>query len=805
VNRQRLAVRVEGEAGPGTTRQSEARRAGPAQHADRGRAGALLRLQRTHGNRYVQRLLATPAAAPVIQPKLRLGPAGDRYEQHADLLAAELADGQSPRTRIAQAGRGAGGVVDPAVYRLITDAGGQGAPLPASVRRNYERALRADFAPVCLHTGRGADDLNLRLRSSAVTVGHDIFFRRGQYDPVGEVGRELLAHELIHVVQQDGSADGGVIQQGRSRSRKSAKSAGKQVRSESESESESQKDDSGEEDYQDTRTTTTTRARAKTKTKAKKQNQTRAKRKRTEASGEGSEEEPPKKKANATEDIEVGYLDLDGMKKYLTTQKLTTDKEPKELSVGAVVWNINHLKAEDDETEEDKKAKKAKETKEAGQQAAVAKKAYDTAAILKAMETLKAQLGTVATDLTKAADAATDALGEPAKGREKAVAGTKRELSQLKRDIEELQARDLSVVLNDAITAMAAMSGQEQAKIGERADRLEQIRALNRVWKRLVRLDSVLFSGKPRLLEKVNARVSVRAALNTHQGAAKAIRAAIANLRRLLPPAELEAAASTLKRGTVVDLTTSTFFQSPAVNLVLINEMNLGIKALATAAEGTQGRLGLSTGPIMLAKGQKLPAGSSRQSPITIGAGDDAQQVVGRQYEYYPAMHRKGGERGLTPAGTFYVSTGGQFAVQDEAGTNSAIPWNKGDKVAKTFRGIVVHRYQQGGQEFWAGILHTTPAGKDLERTKIWPQIRIPLETLNDLARHFKIPLLVGGDFYIPAEGIVNAPSAAQRKEIEASDPGFVTTVKLWNLARNVYLTAQAEMAPDAMESSSRT
>lgn len=40
------------------------------------------------------------------------------------------------------------------------------------------------------------------LRAEAFTVGKDVFFRRGRFEPTTERGEALLAHELVHVRQQ---------------------------------------------------------------------------------------------------------------------------------------------------------------------------------------------------------------------------------------------------------------------------------------------------------------------------------------------------------------------------------------------------------------------------------------------------------------------------------------------------------------------------------------------------------------------------------------------------------------------------
>ena len=55
-----------------------------------------------------------------------------------------------------------------------------------------------------VHTGPRADSLNHTLQAKAFTTGQDIFFRQGAYNPASSGGQELLAHELTHVVQQNG-------------------------------------------------------------------------------------------------------------------------------------------------------------------------------------------------------------------------------------------------------------------------------------------------------------------------------------------------------------------------------------------------------------------------------------------------------------------------------------------------------------------------------------------------------------------------------------------------------------------------
>lgn len=99
-----------------------------------------------------------------------------------------------------------GGDVAPDVERSIQASRGGGRPLDEPVRRSMENAFGADFSRVRIHTGGQADALNQTLQAKAFTTGQDIFFRGNAYAPQSQGGQELLAHELTHVVQQNGPA-----------------------------------------------------------------------------------------------------------------------------------------------------------------------------------------------------------------------------------------------------------------------------------------------------------------------------------------------------------------------------------------------------------------------------------------------------------------------------------------------------------------------------------------------------------------------------------------------------------------------
>ncbi|MFB6436659.1 DUF4157 domain-containing protein [Streptomyces sp. NPDC056411] len=78
---------------------------------------------------------------------------------------------------------------------------GAGQPLDLSVRRELEEQLGHDFSRVRLHTDRDSGHLAEMMGADAFAVGQDLFFREGAYRPGTADGQRLLAHELLHTVQ----------------------------------------------------------------------------------------------------------------------------------------------------------------------------------------------------------------------------------------------------------------------------------------------------------------------------------------------------------------------------------------------------------------------------------------------------------------------------------------------------------------------------------------------------------------------------------------------------------------------------
>lgn len=209
----------------------------------------LLNLQRMVGNRGMQSLIS--GGRLPIQTKLTVGAADDAYEQEADQVAREVVnmpDASVQRDELTdddekaismkriqrdelpadeddqtvelkriqrdelpddekalQAKSDSTPEVTNDTENQIESMRGGGQALPDSAREFLEPRFGQDFSSVNVHTGAEADSLNRSLDARAFATGNDIFFRSGEYNPDTSDGRELLAHELTHVVQQGAS------------------------------------------------------------------------------------------------------------------------------------------------------------------------------------------------------------------------------------------------------------------------------------------------------------------------------------------------------------------------------------------------------------------------------------------------------------------------------------------------------------------------------------------------------------------------------------------------------------------------
>jgi hypothetical protein len=88
------------------------------------------------------------------------------------------------------------------ISRTVLDIPPHGFPVPAPIQKWLAPRLGTDLSDVRLHVGPRAHDSAKRVRARAFTLGTDIVFASGEYNPGSSSGRRLLTHELTHVAQE---------------------------------------------------------------------------------------------------------------------------------------------------------------------------------------------------------------------------------------------------------------------------------------------------------------------------------------------------------------------------------------------------------------------------------------------------------------------------------------------------------------------------------------------------------------------------------------------------------------------------
>ncbi|MGH4027244.1 MAG: DUF4157 domain-containing protein [Pseudonocardiaceae bacterium] len=215
-------------------------------HASRSRAAAVPEQQPAtsvvRAGPFRSPVLADFASVPVhdpAPPRLRLGAPDSPLEREADAAAERIVRGKPPSTLSVSGGpdtvrrscaqcangddegccggkrltpdvevlgksAGPGSTMTPEADMGIRALSGRGAALPTSEQRFFGTHLGHSFANVRVHTDAEAGRAARALGARAFTHGSDVAFAPGEYAPATESGRRLLAHELVHVVQQSG-------------------------------------------------------------------------------------------------------------------------------------------------------------------------------------------------------------------------------------------------------------------------------------------------------------------------------------------------------------------------------------------------------------------------------------------------------------------------------------------------------------------------------------------------------------------------------------------------------------------------
>jgi Domain of unknown function (DUF4157) len=173
------------------------------------------------------RIRVHATALPAIQKKLTVNTPGDSYEQEADRVSQFVMQMPGPQLqrscacggtcsdcqnktataplqmKAARPGSPAQAEAPPIVHDVLRSPG---QPLDAATRSFMEPRFGWDFSRVRIHSDTAAQQSAREVNARAYTVGNDVVFGSGSFAPASVEGRDLMAHELTHTIQQSSSA-----------------------------------------------------------------------------------------------------------------------------------------------------------------------------------------------------------------------------------------------------------------------------------------------------------------------------------------------------------------------------------------------------------------------------------------------------------------------------------------------------------------------------------------------------------------------------------------------------------------------
>lgn len=159
-----------------------------------------------------------------IQPKLAVNQPNDKHEQEADRMANAVVNNNTAppvqqsiqrmcsacnekEKKIQEKSESNTSEVSSSLSHNIENASGKGNVLPIKTMTQMNSSFGADFSRVRIHNNSESVNMNKELHAQAFTHGSDIYFNAGKYNTETTTGKQLLAHELTHVIQQS-SRDG---------------------------------------------------------------------------------------------------------------------------------------------------------------------------------------------------------------------------------------------------------------------------------------------------------------------------------------------------------------------------------------------------------------------------------------------------------------------------------------------------------------------------------------------------------------------------------------------------------------------
>ena len=152
---------------------------------------------------------AEPTRGPSRQTKLAVNKPGDRYEQEADHIAEEVMRLPAPRAQRVQVQSHVASTRAAVPTELVDEAlRSPGQPLDSTTHAVMASRFGSDFSQVRVHSDHVAARSASALSARAYTLGDHVVFGRGEWAPATNGGQRLLAHELVHVLQQQRAAVG---------------------------------------------------------------------------------------------------------------------------------------------------------------------------------------------------------------------------------------------------------------------------------------------------------------------------------------------------------------------------------------------------------------------------------------------------------------------------------------------------------------------------------------------------------------------------------------------------------------------
>jgi hypothetical protein len=175
-------------------------------------------------------VLSSPASASnslIIQPKLTIGPVGDKYEQEADRIAEQVVkqinapqffqqgeaiqrqdNDEDDKLQMKPASQNASASIpaSPELESAIERSRSGGQLLTENIRTPMEREFGADFTSDREHTDGQASWGQRQIQVEDHTTKLDFDLRHGAFDPGSGRGKATITQELTHVIHQGGGA-----------------------------------------------------------------------------------------------------------------------------------------------------------------------------------------------------------------------------------------------------------------------------------------------------------------------------------------------------------------------------------------------------------------------------------------------------------------------------------------------------------------------------------------------------------------------------------------------------------------------